>query len=419
MFKYKQVLTLVVMAATAVTAAACSSGGSSASTGSTASAGSSTSAASSTPFTILMDADFTGPGKSYGDQFQLGVQAAADYINQTRGGILGHKIAVKTVSDNFDATQAVSALIKYLSSNPAPDLTFAGTGDTETAALFPILQRKGLLGWSGNDGGGLLGNGGAQKLSLQFSSQASTVPVTQKVVQWMQQQHFSHVGILQEDNAYSAAETADAEKAIAAAGMTDTVVTFSTTALNLSAQVQELQHAGSNVVFFEGLTQPFGYGIQAARTSLGWNVPWIVDLSASSLDLTTVATAAQLKNVYEIDFRPNVAGVNLPGLTLLRQYAASLTSIGTLSAVPVDIAALGWDGVLMMANAAEQAKSIGATAIAQALDNFGSGANDPDYLDYAKISFAANDHTPVSATPNDYPIVKAGPIKNAQVQPSS
>jgi ABC-type branched-subunit amino acid transport system substrate-binding protein len=406
MVRFKQILLLAVVATTVTTAACGSSGGSSASD------------SRSKPFTILMDADFTGPGKAYGDQFQLGVQAAADYINQTRGGILGHKIVVKTVSDNFDATQAVSVLIKYLSSNPAPDLTFAGTGDTETAALFPILQRKGLLGWSGNDGGGLLENGGAQKLSLQFSTQASTVPVTQKVVQWMQQQHYSHVGILQEDNAYSAAETADAEKAISAAGMTDTVVSFSTSALSLASQVQELKSAGCDVVFFEGLTQPFGYAIQAAQTNLGWNVPWIVDLSASSLDLTSVAKPAQLKDVWEINFRPNVAGVNLPGLALFKKYAASLTSMGTLNAVPADIVSLAWDGVLMVANAAEQAKSIEATAIAKALDNFGAGASDPDYLDYAQISFSTSDHTPVSATPNDYPIVKAGPISGGQVQPA-
>jgi branched-chain amino acid transport system substrate-binding protein len=370
---------------------------------------------SSKPFTVLMVADFTGPGKAYGDQFLLGAQAAADYINEEKGGIEGREVVIKTESDNFDATQAASVLTKYLSSNDPPDLTFAGGGDAEVGATFPILQRNGLLGWAGNDSGGLLQNGGAKDLDLQFSTQAPTIPVTEKVAEWIKEQGFTKVGILQAENDYAGQETEYAEKAFADAGLTDTVVTFSQDSVDLTPQVQQLQDSGAEVVFFEGLTQNFGYAIKA-RTKLGWTAPWIVDLAASSLDLTTVATPEDLVDVSEINFRPSVAGADVPGLDVMRKYAADHTDIAPLDAVPVHIAGLAWDGVLMVANAAEQAGSTKAEDIAKALEDFGDGATDPNYLNYADISYTAEDHTPVNASPDDYPITPVGPIKGGQVQ---
>lgn len=371
---------------------------------------------SAKPFTVLMVADFTGPGKAYGDQFLLGVQAAADYLNDTRDGIEGREVVVKTESNNFDATQAASVLNKYLSSQDPPDLTFAGGGDAEVAATFPILQRKGLLGWAGNDAGGLLQNGGAKEYSLQFSTQASTVPVTQKVAAWAKGEGFTHVGILQAENDYASKETEYAEQAFSDAGLEDTVVTFSQDAVDLSSQVQQLQDSGADVVFFEGLTQNMGYAIKA-RAKLGWDAPWIADLAASSLDITTIGTPEELKEVYAINFRPSVAGADVPGLDLMKKYAADHTDIAALDKVPAHIAGLGWDGVLMVANAAEQAGSTSAEDIASALEDFGDGASDENYINYATISYTDEEHIPQTATGDDYPIGPIGPISGGQVQP--
>ena len=370
------------------------------------------------PFTVLMVADFTGPGKAYGDQFLLGAQAAVDYINEEKGGIQGREVVIKTESNNFDAAQAASVLTKYLSSNDKPDFTFAGGGDAEVGATFPILQRSGVLGWAGNDSGGLLQNGGANDLNLQFSTQASTVPVVEKVAEWIKEQGVTNVGILQAENDYASQETEYAQEAFAAAGLTETVVTFSQDSVDLSPQVQELQDSGAEVVFFEGLTQNFGYAIKA-RTKLGWTAPWIVDLAASSLDLTTVGTPEDLTEVYEINFRPSVAGADVPGVDLLKKYAADHADIATIDAVPIHIAGLAWDGILMVANAAEQADSTEAADIAKALEDFGEGASDPNYLNYAEISYTSDEHVPVTASPDDYPITPVGPIKDGQVQPAS
>src|SRR5262249_36625091 len=156
-------------------------------------------------------------------------------------------------------------------------------------------------------------------------------------------------------------------------------------------------------VFFEGLTQNFGYAIKA-RTKLGWTAPWIVDLAASSLDLTTVATPEDLVDVSEINFRPSVAGADVPGLEAMRKYAPNHTDIPPLDAVQVHIAGLAWDGVLMVALAAEQAGSTSAEDIAKALEDFGDGATNENYLNYADISYTEEDHTPVNASPDDYPI---------------
>jgi ABC-type branched-subunit amino acid transport system substrate-binding protein len=400
--------------AIALLATGCSSSGSGKATASGA-GNSGSSAASGTPFTVLMDADFTGPAKAYGVQFQLGAQAAADYINATRGGIDGHKVVIKTESSNGDPSQATSVLTKYLSSNPAPNLTWMGTSDLETAALIPLVQRKGLLGIGGQDGGGLLQNGGGKTYPLEFTSQASTVPVVENVAKWATTNGYKKIGILAADNDYSTAETAQAKTAFASAGLTDTVVNFATDAVDLSSQVAQLQSAGVDAVYFEGLTQNMGYAIKA-RTKLSFDVPWMADLAASSLDITTIGTPADLKGVSEIQFRPSVVNANVPGLAVMEKYAATHTSIAVLDKVPAHIAGLAWDAVLVVANAAAQAKSIDPTAIAKALESLGAGASDPDYINYAKISYTDSDHTPVTASAADYPIVPIGPISGGQVQ---
>jgi branched-chain amino acid transport system substrate-binding protein len=359
------------------------------------------------PFTVLMVADFTGPGKAYGAQFQLGAQAAADFLNST-GGILGRQVVVKTVSDNFDATQAVSGLLKYLSSNPKPDLTFAGGGDAETSSMFPILDRNKLLGYSGQYGSGKL-------WPLAFSTQATTVPVTEHIAQWAKEKGFTKVGIMAVDNAYSHPFATNEQAALKAQGITDSTVFVPATAIDVTSQVSELQSKGVQAVVYSGLTQNMGYAIKA-RTKLGFNVPWMADLAASSLDLTTIGTPAQLKDVFEINFRPSVSTANVPGLAVMEKYAANHSDIATIGAVPVHIAGLAWDGVLMTARAAEQAKSTNAADIAHALENFGAGATDPNYINYANISYTSDKHQPVKASPDDYPITPIGPIKNGQVQ---
>src|SRR4051794_32271345 len=89
------------------------------------------------PVRILWIGDTTGPLKAYGDVQLAGVRGAADYFN-SRGGIAGHRVVVRAVSDNGDPTTAATVLTRELASS-TPTMIWPGTVSAESAAMIPIL----------------------------------------------------------------------------------------------------------------------------------------------------------------------------------------------------------------------------------------------------------------------------------------
>ena len=64
-------------------------------------------------------------------------------INEKQGGILGHKIVVKSINDNGNPQTGTSELIKYLSSNPKPNNFYPGAESTlEGALMISRLDRN-------------------------------------------------------------------------------------------------------------------------------------------------------------------------------------------------------------------------------------------------------------------------------------
>ena len=97
-------------------------------------------AAKDAPITILWIGDTTGPVKAYGNVQLAGVKGAADYFN-SRGGIDGHPVVVRAVSDNGDPTTAASVLTQQLAAG-LPTMVWPGSVSTDSAALIPILARS-------------------------------------------------------------------------------------------------------------------------------------------------------------------------------------------------------------------------------------------------------------------------------------
>lgn len=373
--------------------------------------------ASNSPFKILAIADTTGAGKGYGSQIMLGLYSGAAYVN-AHGGVDGHPIKLIPESDNSDPATAVSDFLNYTSSHPAPNMVWPGQESNDISALMPVLNRNHVMSFAGNDGAALLASHASKNYPLEFAAQASTTGPVTAVGQWFKKHGVTNVGILQEELDYTQGETPYAIKAFNKLGISHTVVTFPATAVDLTSELSQLKSDGVTGIFFEGLGPAAGYVLKG-RAQVGWNVPLLGDLAASSLDLTTLAPASDLGNVQEVVFRPNTStNANLAGVRMLQKYAAKFKSVGTFTSIPISTGAAPWDALLLLQQAANQANSIDPHKIANALEHLSKKAQtDPLYVLYKRYSYTPGDHEVVTVSPGDYPLISPGPVSNGQVHP--
>ncbi len=399
----RQVAVGVCAAAVVLVSAACGS-----------SASHSTATSSSGVFTELVIGGTTGVNEDQTQNMLLGLKAAVGYLN-TKGGMDGHQIKIVILNDNGEGTTAVEDLLGYLSTHPAPNAVFAGVESEETAALLPVVASHKLFSIADNDGNNELSSDTDYPDS--FSMVASPQLEAEATASWFKSHDISDVGILEESVAYEEGVQPVVAKEFQEEGLRLSTVQFPETATNLSSEVNQLKQSGAGGVFLLGFGPATGY-LLSARTQLGWNVPVVCDLACSTLDLTTLTSPGQLKDVYEVALRAEASNQHLPGLTLFRQWVSKYGSLP--GGQPFGLEAETWDGQLALAAAADQAKSISAAAMTAALEKLSpSGQDNPLYLNNSRYDFSYTDHDPLVSTSSLPPIVPAGRVLNGQIQVST
>lgn len=400
----------LVLAALAISAC-----GSSSSNSTSSSAGGKSSASASSPFHVVMINDITGPTKVYGVIDLASMKAAATYLNQN-GGILGHKVTVTELNDNGDEATAASDLVSYLSSNPKPSLVFAGTSGIDSGGLIPLVKRDDLLDIAVDDGGGTCLKNASTLCPTAYVPAAEAPAQMGAAALWFQQHHYTNVGILEEEDAFSEGEAPYLEAALKADGISYKLASFSPTAVDVKPEISQLQSSGVQAIFAEALGAPAGYeGIDRAELGLVSKIPLLFDPGASSEDLTKLISAPDLKNAYETIF-----GVDNPSQTwvarpLVVKYAAPF---GGVTDQPLNVAAYAWTDLMIVRDAAEQANSIDQSALVSALDNLSQkGQTDPQFLTARRIMFTPADHE--DAAPGQevsYSVVPVGPVVGGEVR---
>jgi branched-chain amino acid transport system substrate-binding protein len=389
-------------------AAAC--GSSSSSSNSSGGSGGGGKTASNAPITILSIGDTTGPTKTIGQTHLAGLQAAAAYFN-AHGGIDGHHVVITHFSDNGDSTTAVSVLLQQLTSGSTPTMIDAGAEGGDSAALIPVIAKRGVFALALNDGKHQCQTNATVNCPNEWTIASASINQQVTVANWLKQQGIKKVGILQEQIDFTESETPDFVKALNQAGIASTIASFPATAIDLTPQVQQLKAAGAQAIFTEALVAPAGYAL-VARAKLAWNVPMVFDIAASSLDLTKLAPVADVKNkAYEdifYEMNPKDPTVGIP--TLL-QYSKPF---GDVTVVPLDVASTGWDEVVAL-NAA--VKLAGGSLNVKDLDAamLKIPATDPLRTFSRQLGFTASNHENVLGTSKDFQVVPAGPVMNGQV----
>jgi branched-chain amino acid transport system substrate-binding protein len=403
------VLALAALSAAVIAACGSNSASTSGSAGGT--GGSTRASSSASPFTVLFIGDLTGPTKAYGTVELMGMKGADAYID-AHGGMDGHPIKIVALSDDGNPATGVSNLLQYLSSHPKPNEVWPGSEGNEVTAILPSVARNKLLSFSVNDGPNLFLSDASTKYPTSFETQPPLDLPNRSAAAYFKSLGIKKVGILQENAAVGTADTPNMVAALKAAGIPYTIATFPPGAVDLTPEISQLKSSGADAGYFEGFGPAVGYALQA-RTKVGWNGPFVTDLAASGVDLTTLVGPADLKGVKLMAFRSEG-----PMTTGIKTLLAQMKPFGSPGSTPINVAALAWDSQFVIANAAKQAGAIDATSLSNALEHL-KMASDPMYTNYAKIAYTPNEHENLLGSPSDYLLINPGPVKDGRVTSSS
>jgi branched-chain amino acid transport system substrate-binding protein len=340
-----------------------------------------------------MLAALTGPVASAGQAEEQAMKAAITVLN-AKGGILSHKIELTVKDDQASPTTAISELQQALKSSTPPDYCFCGTTSTETLAMAPIQETGAAAAYD------------ASKYPYNFSLSPTDQQADTELGTLAASTGAKKVGILTSNDVTGSAELPYLEQGLKAKGVSYVRVTYSDTALDMTSQLQKLQSAGVDLLFFEALGAPAGYILQG-RTQLGWRVPVLGDFVTGSNDLATLVPAKDLSGVSLCVFKIGRYVAPADRSPAYTTYLNALKAQGKVVDA-MDIYSLAYDPLQIIAVAAKQAGSVSGTAITQALNTL-KQLTAPPWVTWDTLGYTLSSHL-VSPPSSDFGIVPAGPL---------
>ena len=377
--------------------------------------GGAVSASSSQPFTVLFPVAESGPLQGYGVAELNGMRAAVTLLN-AHGGILGHEVKLVTFNDNSDPTTAVTLLDQYLSSHPAPNLTWSGTESTDVSALIPIIAEHGLLSEGLTDVSSLFENAG--KYPDMFMVSPNSIEQVQSLFAYAKSKGYKTLGLLSENDAFSEGQVPLYESQASHYGLTVTEVTLPGTATTVTPELSKLQSDGVKALAVSA-PGPSGAYVLAGRAKLGWNVPILGDTTLLSDPLAQDLPRADLAGVVGLStpngvYRP-ISKLTSGNQELLKGLKAEKATITQ----GLDLYSLAWDGLMVVNHAARQAGSISEHALVAALDHL-KVASTHNYATYADYEYTTKDHENVGGTASkNYLMIKVGTFATGMLKPLS
>jgi branched-chain amino acid transport system substrate-binding protein len=344
------------------------------------------------PYVVLVVSPLSGSLSTIGQGVVNGIRAAAAVVN-SHGGILGRKVRVETLNDNGDPSTAASLVSQRVSSGTKPDLVVPGVNSAEAVAIVPITTAAGVLSM-GTPNASSLNN--PHKYPYEFPTAPNDLLPAEQLMQYFSASGVKKLAVLSSTDASGASTLAATQQAAARAHITVASATYNDTDLDVTAQLQQLQAAKPQALYFEGVGTPVGVFLQD-RSKLGWNIPTVCDLDASVTPImsTAVVGTPEVRNV-----KMQVLGLQV--YTPPAHRPAALTAFfGSLShqgpvTVPVTVYSFGYDTLILAALAARQAKSASAAAMANALIHLKAPAA-PYWVTLKGYRYTAASHQPATS----------------------
>ena len=353
--------------------------------------------------------------KLYGEEHLHGLEAAVAYYN-SKGGIDGHELVVTHQSSNGDPTTATSVLVKEMSADPGKyTMVDAGAEAAEAAALIPTLKRYPVLGLALSDASEQCATDAESECPNFFGLEGTlTLPET-AAADFMKSKGLKKVGILEEAIDFTESETGPMEAALEKDGIDVTTVSYPESSVDLTSQVSQLKGAGVEGIFVEALGAPVGYAVKA-RAKLGWQVPIVFDIAGSAADITKLAPVQYLKDETYQDIYTSVSPPTpFEGVEEMKKFFPG----GKFGEVPNNTPGKGWDEIVVLASAIEQAEgSTSPQDLIKALNEPDAATkSNPLYVTAREIGWSPENHENNFMSSEDFRVVPVGPLVEGEIVP--
>jgi branched-chain amino acid transport system substrate-binding protein len=389
-------LSVTVMAAVA----ACSSGSS---TTSTTGSGSGSSAS---PFDVVIDTGTTGPYAANGVSAVDGLEAAANVLNATQGGILGHKVKVEVLDNQGNPTTAAQILEQRLASGPKPDMIEPGGISSEGVVEVPIAAAAKILSIGTPNAASL---DDPAKYPYEFLMAPPALLSQQSLMSYFKSMGYTKAAMIYSSDAYGASTEQATVQAAKQAGISLATASYSDTGLTMTSELQSLQATHPQVLYVQGFGAPTGIVLQDLYT-LGWKVPTVGDLTLAATPLIAQdAGKPQEKGLLVQELQ--IAVYSSTESQAVKNYITEIEKFGPITG-PLPITSYQYDSLMLVAQAAKQANSIATLAIASALEHLQQPSS-PPWVTLSQYVFSPTDHAPSAPTSN-WVVVPVSQLTNGQ-----
>ncbi len=366
----------------------------------------------SSPFVIVIVTGTTGPYAANATAAAQGMKAAANVLNKTQGGILGHKVEVQVLNDQGNPTTAATLLEQRVGTGAKPDMIEPGMISSEGVVEVPIAAAAKILS-VGTPNDSSLNN--PQKYPYEFFMSPSGILPQESLMSYLKAHHDTKAAMIYSTDAYGASVGAAATQAAKQAGISLETATYQDTDLSMTSQLQKLQAGKPQVLYVQGFAGPPGIILQNLYT-LGWKIPTIGDLTTAASPLIAAnASKPEEKGLLLQNLKIGVYSKNQSAA--VKNYIGAVEKFGPITGL-LDTTSYQYDSVMLVAQAAKQAKSIATPALAHALEHLQQPAS-PLWVTLSNYIFTATNHAPVAPTSN-WVITPVSALTNGQYDaPSS
>lgn len=317
----------------------------------------------SAPYKIMISAGSDAGGQT--DQLTTGVLAARAAIKVVNdaGGVNGKPVELIESPDNADPQKALSNLRAQVAKDK-PNAYVVASGSNVSAAVAGILRQNDIIFL---DSGNAADTNKPSENPYAFHMAAPFKTVVEGYLPEFEKNGYKNIGVLHGNSAYAKQFGALAQQVFTEKGYQTTVVEYDAKSLDMTAQIAAVQAKNPDVLVFNGYGAPVGLVLKGI-TKLGWKVPILGDTSVTSTPLVTTMPpdgligtpdAANLK----IEVTKSVNSATASEAT--KKAVQAMASEGSIKASLNNC--LNYDAVMLLAAAANHAKSNDTKAVAEAL----------------------------------------------------
>jgi branched-chain amino acid transport system substrate-binding protein len=314
----------------------------------------------------------TGAGSSIGPLFVQGATLAVKDIN-AGGGVLGRCVVADIQDDGSSPTTSAQAVRQLVQQD-----NVAWVEGSFLSALsgveLPVTTQAKLIQVINGSAAGLVDPNVAP---YGFRAELTVSQIGASYIPWFKAHQYKKVALIYDNNATGQGVNSVLQAILPQNGMTLTgSVAVGTSTPDMTPQLQQLQAGNPDVLVTIVSSDVNQTALIRGRNTLGWKVPIVGEVTMANRTTTNAFSEQQMADVYAGDMYKTLlykssTGKKGPTSPVAKKFIAEFIALNHAHGLKeaVGNAAAAYDSWMMVANAANKAKSLNSDAIKQYMES--------------------------------------------------